>query len=214
MLTYCRGLVLTALIVVGLPSPGSGQGILKGTVSRDSSLVPLGGVEILIEGTTLRTTTSASGHYRLSNVPSGNQVVLVRLVGYLPQREQLLFRLNDSTFHDVVLVRQDAQVLDSVEVTGRVTRGVGIGFEALEERRSRGFGKFILSDELRRGEHRRVSDLLWGMQGIRIVRLFGGFYAASGRGETSIVRGVNVQRDPYCFLSVYLDGRALYNSGD
>lgn len=47
-----------------------------------------------------------------------------------------------------------------------------------------------------------------------MVRIFGGFYATSGRGETAIVRGTNVQRDEYCFMSIYLDGRALYSSGD
>jgi len=101
---------------------------------------------------------------------------------------------------------------------------VGLGREAFFERRERGFGIFLDTEELRRSEHRRLSDLFRGMNGISIIR-----YrecttttprfcsspeerAGSRRGETSMVRPPG-QRDDYCWMSVFMDGRLLYKSG-
>lgn len=202
-------LFLTGLLIAAFPGSADGQGLLLGTVRQDSTLTPLGGVEILIEGTNFRTTSDPSGRYRLSAIPAGTPTVLFRLVGHRSYRERLSVGPSDSVVRDVILVRQSVQVLDSVSVTGRVTRGVGIGFQAFEERRARGFGLFIDSTLLRRSEHRRVADLFWGLQGVEMIRgPDGELWAANGRGGTSIIRGGN--RPIACFMSILRDGNLLY----
>lgn len=119
-----------------------------------------------------------------------------------------------------VLVRESVQVLDSIAITGQVTRGVRMGREAFEERRLRGFGKFIDSEELRRSEHRKLPEILLAIPGIRVIRWrdcganCGGAVeerAANSRGETTISR--MGRENTFCWLSVMLDGRWLYVSG-
>lgn len=223
---YCAAVVL---LNAGWTLPALAQSSLAGIVRADSAGRPLGGVEVLLEGTEQITTTDQSGRYRLAGIPSGNRIVLFRLLGYRPFRIQLQLIEGDTTHHDVWLVRQSTQVLDPVHVEGRAAGSLGIGREAFEERRARGFGRFIDTEELCRSENRTVSGLLRGLQGVNIIRFreCSGSpvrcgrteeRAASGRGETSMSRGMTPPRDDrrntdYCWMSIMLDGQWVYQSG-
>lgn len=215
-----RALFLYASLALASPWSAHAQATLTGTARHDSSRAGLAGVDVLLDGGTQRTLTSSSGQYALTGLPPGTHTILFRSVGYRPLRIELQFRSGDTTRFDALLVRTNVQVLDSVAVTGRVTRGVGVGREAFEERRTRGFGRFVDTEELRRSENRRVSDMLRGMQGVRVVRFEECLgpnrtrcsppeeRAASGRGATSMVG-----RSEYCWMSIMLDGSWLYQSG-
>jgi hypothetical protein len=121
------------------------------------------------------------------------------------------------------MVREGPQRLEPLEVTAESPKPRGIDREGFEDRRRLGFGKFIDSTELRRSEHRRVSDILRGLPGVRIVRFrecdrsasnrCGPIEerAATGRGDTSFYRLGG--RDEYCWMSVIWDGHPLYWSG-
>ena len=83
---------------------------------------------------------------------------------------------------------------------------------------------FFDSTELRRNEHRRVSDLLRGIPGLTVVRFQECEWtprktcgqlqerAASGRGEITMHRGA-LDRDTYCWMSIVLDGSYLFRAG-
>jgi hypothetical protein len=175
----------------------------------------------MVEGANRQTITNAGGRFALENLPLGSHAVLFRLLGYRPARLLVNLREGDTTRADVTMVREGVQQLDPVVVTERPRAARGIGREAFEERRERGFGKFIDSTELRRSEHRRVSDMLRGIPGLKVVRFRecqdpvnkNGCEpveerAASGRGAISIFG-----RTEACWMSVMLDGVPLYLSG-
>lgn len=196
-------------------------GTLLGTVRQDSSGRPLAGVEVVVEGANRQTTTDAGGRFVLENLPLGTYAVLFRLLGYRPTRLRVNLAEGDTTRADVTMVREGVQQLDPVVVTERPRAPRGVGREAFEERRARGFGKFIDSTELRRSENRRVSDMLRALPGLKIVRFREcqdpvnqrgcepvKERAASGRGAISIVG-----RTEACWMSVMLDGVPLYQSG-
>lgn len=202
----------TALALIGGAVPVAGQVTVTGVVREDGTQRSLPGVAVLIEGTKREVTTDHAGRYRL-DAPAGNRVALFRAIGLRPYRLRLHLIKGDSVTADVVMVReQAAQQLDPVVTTAHPTAPRGIGVEAFEERRRLGFGKFIDSTELRRAEHRRLTDLLRGIPGIRVVS----FVENTNRPwdfEWRVAgRKASVDGSP-CWMSVILDGAPIFRSG-
>jgi len=83
------------------------KGIVKDT--RDEPLI---GVSILVEGTTLGTTTDVEGKFTLERVPH-NGVLKFSYIGYLPETVPV----NNRTSLEVVL-REDQKILEEVVVVG------------------------------------------------------------------------------------------------
>jgi len=57
-------------------------GIIAGVVRDAKSGLPLSGVNIIVEGTSLSTVTDTNGRFTVANVPPGDYVVRAELVGY------------------------------------------------------------------------------------------------------------------------------------
>lgn len=69
--------------VLGVPVPAAAQsGKLTGYVIDAQSGDPLGGVEIVLQGTGLSALTAASGRFFILSAPPGTHVVVARRVGY------------------------------------------------------------------------------------------------------------------------------------
>lgn len=149
-----------------LAPPLSAQAVLAGVVREDGSGRVLEGVEVLIEKTSLRTVTGASGRYVLPAVPIGRRTLLFRQVGFLPMRVIVNLAARDTTQVDGTLVPRTV-VLDSILVEARRNRG-GVGVEGFEDRRRLGMGRFFDSLELRRAEHVRLNDLLRRKGGVAV----------------------------------------------
>lgn len=76
--------VYTALLAAAL-LPGAAvaqQAVVTGSVRNGSTLEPLAGVEVTIEGTSLSTVTDADGRYRIADAPEGEVTVRARIIGY------------------------------------------------------------------------------------------------------------------------------------
>jgi hypothetical protein len=141
---------------------------MAGIVRVDSSGKPLPGVEVLIEGTILKTTTGENGRYLLSGVPAGQWRVLFRLVGHLPVRVGVQLAADDTTRVNAVLI-PSTTVLDPIIVKAPTPGGEGR--DGFEERRKLGFGRFYDSLMLRKSEHLRLNDVL-RRQGLVEVRSY------------------------------------------
>lgn len=171
----------------------SAQAVLTGLVREDATGRVLSGVEILVEGSNRRTVSDAAGEYAFRSAPKGSQVLLFRLVGFRPVRIGV-------DLADKAVTRLDANLvpfavrLDPVVVSGEVKAPHGMGRESFEERRRQGFGQFIDSLELRRSEHRRLSDLLREHNGIVIAQ---SQYAMSARTG--------------CYMQIIYDGQSAYS---
>ena len=137
-----RPAAILSVLVLGLPAaPLAAQAVMIGTVRDDSTGRPMAGVEVLIERTRRLTVTDAEGRYVLEEVPTGARIALFRLFGFRPVRLRLQIARGDTVKADATMIRESAQPLAPVEVTGATPRG--IGREAFEERRRLGFGDFI-----------------------------------------------------------------------
>ena len=190
---------------------------MTGVVREDSSNKPLANVEVLIDRTNRLTRTDAEGRYLLTEVPTGARIAIFRMVGYRPVRLRLQIARGDTVKADAIMVPERAQQLEPLEAAGRVPRG--IGREGFEERRRLGFGEFIDSAEMRRADGRKLSDLLRGRRGLRLVQFQVRIPGPGGEfrlGPTQL-RAASATGNDFdgraCWMSVYLDGIAIYREG-
>lgn len=198
--------VRTAVLLLLLPGSAAGQ-VITGTVRADSSQRPIPSVEVLIEGKNRQTTTDDQGRYSLSS-PTGNQVVLFRLVGYQPVRMRAVVGKRDTVQLDATLVKISAQVLAEVEVKEKPLPVPGSVMAAFEERRRIGFGKYLDSTDMRKAENRRMPDVLRGL-GVRMITV----QAGGGPEYRAVSSGISLNEGEPCFVSVFLDGIPIYKAG-
>jgi len=153
---------------VVLASSLQAQATLSGIVRHDSTGAPLAGVEVLITTTPHRTETGTDGRYTLSGLPAGVYQAIFRKVGYLPVRVDVRLASSETTRANTTLI-ESAVVLDPVIVTGSPenSRGVGVGREAMEERRRLGFGKFFDAEYLRRVDSHLHLDDVFRREGVQ-----------------------------------------------
>jgi hypothetical protein len=206
-------LIPVAALVL-LAAPLAAQVTVTGVVREDGTQRPLPGVMVLIEGTKREATTDDAGRFRL-DAPAGNRVALFRAIGFRPSRVRMNLIKGDSVTADAVMIKEEAaQRLDPVVTTAKPAppRGVGVGIEAFEERRRLGIGKFIDSTELRRAGTRRLTDVLRGIQGIRIIS----YIEMPDRPDLFELRAVGRVEKLFgepCWMSVLVDGSPIYRAG-
>lgn len=88
-----------------------GNATIKGSI-KDQTGEPLGGVSIVIKGTTIGVISDIDGLYSI-NVPNANATLVFSFIGFHPQE----ITVGNKTSIDVVL-QEDAKVLDDVVVVG------------------------------------------------------------------------------------------------
>ena len=145
-----------ALLVV-TAAAAQAQASLTGYVRDDESLRGLQGVELSIDGTDKRTRTDKEGKYNIKDLTAGAIRVHLRSVGFGPIDTILTLDAGKPT-ESVFFLSKHAVTLDTVKT--RDPRVAGPGFASFEIRRSKGFGKFIDSVELRQMENRQLSELV------------------------------------------------------
>jgi len=175
-----------------LPGILAAQGAVSGTILEDGTRRPLAGVEVLLEATSHRTVTDSAGRYVLAGLPTGRRYLVFRMVGYRPVRSFLILARGDTARADGVMVAEAAR-LDSIAVTGRPV--ISMGLDGMAERRSRGFGKFFDSTELRRRDQMHTADLLGRFASIEIARQPAAYYAYNKRRN--------------CAFEIRLDGQVI-----
>ena len=65
-------------------------------------------ITLTVKGTTLGTTTDASGHYLLNGLPAGEQTIVVQSIGYATAERSVVIRPN--TTHELNFELEEAAV--------------------------------------------------------------------------------------------------------
>ncbi|WP_419950433.1 YfbK domain-containing protein [Candidatus Palauibacter sp.] len=121
MPTRVGGLFALAL-AIGTPAPSGAQsdtGTVRGTVVDAESIAPVPGAQVFVAGTVIGTLTDGTGGYSLTNVPAGEQVVTVRLIGYRELSRRVTVVAGQTVEVDFA-VEQTTLRLRDVVVTGVV----------------------------------------------------------------------------------------------
>jgi len=89
-----------------------------GDVQSNGEHIPF--ASIFLEGTTIGTTTDATGHYILPNLPVGEHTLIVKVLGYKPQSKLITLVLGQS--HEINFVLEEEHMpLNQVVITGTKT---------------------------------------------------------------------------------------------
>ena len=178
-----------------------GPARLTGVVLNEAGR-PIADASVEVWRTGLSTQTNASGHFEIGNLPSGTHALEVRRIGFAPHQLPVHLASRSPTSVTVVLDKS-VRLLDEVRVTARTLYSRRQA--EIDQRRRRGFGHFILRDELERNPSARVTDVLRRVPGVRV-------YATRGRDMVTFARGETFSGP--CRPTVYLDGHRLGSEED
>ena len=150
-------LALLALVAAGsarslaaqnrLPAPGTMSrelGTIDGVVS-DTGLAPIQAAFVSILGTKIRVGTGPNGRFRITKVPAGQYLVIVKRVGYRPTSSAVEVMAGD-TLRLAYTLDRAAEVLSPVIVSERSPSSKLLDFE---KRRRLGVGEFMTEEEIK-----------------------------------------------------------------
>lgn len=137
----CLKLAAVAIALLGATAftaaPALAQtGTVQGQVTDANSSRPLSNAQIVIEGTGIGMLTNSSGRFVLLNVPVGEQVVHVTLIGYEEMRQTVTVSADQTASVDIQM-SSTAISLNEIVVTGlgaeTTRRALGTTVEVLSE---------------------------------------------------------------------------------
>jgi len=161
------GACLALLLTVSAVAPAQ-TGTIVGTV-RDSAGAAVAGAEVTVAGTRLRAVADSAGAFRLTLVPTGEQRVRARRLGFRLRELPATIIGERPTEVRFVLARL-AQELSTVVVQAKVDQRAR-HLAGFYERRKMGLGRYITQDRIDARNTNSLQDLLTGeLPGIRVVR--------------------------------------------
>ncbi|WP_434036455.1 TonB-dependent receptor domain-containing protein [Formosa sp. 4Alg 33] len=93
------------------------QSTISGTV-KDQKNMPLGGVNVVLDGTTKGSVSDFDGNYSISNVENGTYTLSASYLGYAKSSQSITVQDADITLN--ITMTEDAESLDEIVVTGVV----------------------------------------------------------------------------------------------
>lgn len=165
-----RALLLTAL---ALPPAAGGQ-VLDGRVLEDGTDRPLASAFIMVHdanGAALAgTLADADGRFSLTLDRAGTIVVQAQLIGYETAEGRIDVPAGESVNVEFVLTAT-ALPVDTLRVEARSrTQATFLQSVGFDERRENGVGVFIDRVEIEERSPRKITDLLRGKRGMRVIR--------------------------------------------
>ena len=135
LVSGAAGLVALFALTAATASPSLAQtGVIQGQVLDAASRRPLSDAQILIVGTGAGQLANSSGHFVLLNVPAGQHVLRVTLIGYTDAEQTVTVTSGQTATADVELT-STAISLNEIVVTGvgaeTTRRALGTSVEVL-----------------------------------------------------------------------------------
>jgi len=177
--------------------PPRAMGTIDGIVS-DTGLVPLQAAFVSILGTSIRVGTGTNGRFRITRVPPGEYLLIVKRIGYRPTSSVVNVSIDDTLRLAYTLQKVPPQELDAVVVT---SKSPSIRMAEFEARRKLGVGEFMNADEITARNTVFSTELFRKFKGVNVSPSNGivkAYYALSAREGGSPMVGA-------CPMQVYLD---------
>ncbi|MDB4888647.1 MAG: hypothetical protein JWL61_502 [Gemmatimonadetes bacterium] len=114
-------------------------GVVDGIVT-DSNLVPLRGAFVSILNSSIRVGTGPNGRFRITRIPPGQFLLIVRRGGYRPTSAMIDVKASDTLRLAYTLSEATASMLEGVNVT---EKAVSLRMMEFEQRRKLGIGQFL-----------------------------------------------------------------------
>jgi hypothetical protein len=170
----------------------TGTATLTGTV-RGAGGEPLRDAQVSVLDAVGMAHTDSAGHFTLSNLPAGTQLVEARRIGYVLGQLPVELRSGRSVEQEITLLKFVS--LDSIRVVAQRNR-----YREYETRARRsGAGRFLSQDDIQKRNPIEVSDIVRMLPGFRIVGSGLDARVVSSRGQISLRQGE-------CTANVVIDG--------
>lgn len=215
------------LLSIFLPAAALAQkpAQLLGFVYVQGTSTPIAGATVAFESLSLATTTDADGHFRLSGIRPGNQILTIKKIGFVALKSMMAFRSDDSVDTDLTLAKSpEAQALGAIKV--EAPNASAWKLAEFEDRRVKGVGgRFITRADIEASGGSGLAELLARIGGPSIQRSNKGSraWAVVRRGVSSLLlNGQSVLADEdlrmganrgQCYTAVIVDGVEVYSGG-
>jgi hypothetical protein len=174
------------------------RGTVDGVVS-DTGLVPLQAAFVAILGTKIRVGTGPNGRFRITNVPAGEYLVIVKRVGYHPTSGVVDVPASDTVRLAYTLDKLRPNELETVVITANSPSSRMVGFES---RRKLGVGEFMSADQIKARNSVFTTELMRAFKSVNVspshANAITTYYALSAREGGNPTVGA-------CPMQVYLD---------
>ena len=189
------------IVLLCIVQPGAAQTI-HGVVVEDSMRVPIAAATVRLiraDGLIAATSqTNSAGVFVLRPPVTGPFVLRLEHPSYRPTTADSVLLERDETMLVELRMARAAIPLEPLIVRAISTARLG-GF--YERRARRGFGTFFTASDIEQQPRAQVTDVLWGVQGVNIVRMARN---ATGISSSNMILTRYAARD--CAADIYIDG--------
>jgi hypothetical protein len=166
------------------------RGVIDGVVT-DTNLVALGGATVSILGSDVKVSTSDNGRFRITGLPTGNYILAVHRLGYVPVAVGMGLTATD-TLRPSFELRRVATALDTMIVTAK---SAPQRLDEFEQRRAHREGHFITAADIEKRGSVYVADIIRNVPSVRIDEKRAGVQIA-----------YNMRSMGRCPFQLFLDG--------
>ena len=179
-------------------------GVIDGLVT-DTTLAPLRGAYVSVMRTPLSVATGANGRFRITNIPVGQYIVIVKRAGFHPTSQVLEVSAKDTLRLSYMLGQIPANELAPIVITEKVG-ALSPRMKDFDARRKRGEGEFMTEDQINKHNPGFPTELLRLFSSISVVPTSGGggtyiYYPVSARATG----GMTSTGQATCFMTVFVD---------
>ena len=196
--------ILLLLAVVGVcaaPSRAAAQladslAVLRGQVLSRAQAEPVEQAFVFLTVSGKGAMTNEEGRFTIPDVPGAEDTIQVRYLGFEPSKTAVQLRPGHITNVTLLLGQR---VIEVADLQVEVRRLMSAKLRGFEERRRKGFGKFITPQQIEQRMPRNTSDMLRGLGGVLVGR------DEMGGAEVAFTRGSSGTCEPV----LYLDGTPM-----
>jgi hypothetical protein len=129
-----------------------GTAVVMGRV-LDEHDMPRPSARVSVDEAAGETFSNTDGRFALSEMPSGSQMLMVRMIGYSAVHLPIRLHGHDTTL--VTIRLREVTVLDTLRITANSTRAQ-VDLEDLQLRMRQGFGYFLTEEQVKRRQSMRA----------------------------------------------------------
>jgi Carboxypeptidase regulatory-like domain len=174
------------------------SGTIDGVVT-DTNLVPLRGAFVSILSSRIRVGTGPNGRFRITSVPAGQYLVVVKRAGYHPTSAVVDVVAGDTLRLSYTLTDAPATTLDPVVVS---EKAVSFRMAEFEQRRRLGIGQFMTQTQIDQHNTTYATELMRRFTSVNVspshTSVLTEYFALSNREGGNPTLGA-------CPMTVYLD---------
>lgn len=169
------------------------RGSFTGTIVDNLTGETLLGANIILVNTSIGSATNANGEFFVRNVPAGEQTFVIRYLGYLEKKVNVVIRPNETETLDI---RLQPDHLEGEEVV-IYTQALGQARAIRQQLNSNTIVNVVSEARLRELPDANAAESIGRLPGISVIR-------SAGEGQKVAIRGLSPQ-----YSSVTIDGNRV-----